>query len=516
MKIIISYPPLDTNKGLATLGQNRQFQYFKEPTFIYPVVPAVAAAMLKKAGHEVIWNDCLAEGMGREDFKNFIQTESPDLVVFESKTPVIKQHWDIIGELKRNDENLKIALFGDHVTALPEESFHESLVDFVITGGDYDFLLKNLCDVWGSLKPGEKIRADLLEPGIYYREENDIKNTGVFKLDHNLNEAPFIDRNLTKWHLYAYKNGNYKRTPGSYIMSGRDCWWGKCSFCSWPALYPSYRVRLVENVLNEIGCLIDNYKVREVMDDTGTLPVGRWLRDFCKGMRERGYHRKIYLDCNMRFDGPAKEDYKLMKEAGFRLLLFGLESGNQKTLDRLKKGIRVEKIIESCRQARAEGLYPHITIMFGYPWESYEEAKKTYELGKWLLLKGYAYTMQATLVIPYPGTPLFEECRSENLLTTLQWSEYDMKKPVMKIKFSQDKLMQLIQQMYAVSYHPKFLLKKIITLRDFDDILYFAKAGKKVFGHLRDFAYSKIRSKTPLMSAPEADIGKEICRREKL
>ncbi|MDP8235105.1 MAG: hypothetical protein P9M08_01850, partial [Candidatus Erginobacter occultus] len=66
VKIIFSYPPLDSSKGFPTLGQNRQFQYFTEPTFIYPVVPATAATMLRDAGHEVLWNDCPAEGIDRE------------------------------------------------------------------------------------------------------------------------------------------------------------------------------------------------------------------------------------------------------------------------------------------------------------------------------------------------------------------------------------------------------------------------------------------------------------------
>lgn len=495
MKVIISYPPLSTNKGLPTLGQNRQFQYFKEPTFIYPVVPAIAATLLKESGHEVVWNDSTAEGMDWNSFTQFINEEEPGLVAFETKTPVIQQHWKMIDELKKLQPELKTVLFGDHVTALPEESFHNSQVDFVLTGGDYDFLLKNLCDVLQEAVYKDEtsnINYMSLESGIYYHENGNVKSTGVFELKHNLDEAPFINRDLTKWHLYAYKNGNYKRTPGTYIMSGRDCWWNRCSFCSWPTLYPKFRVRTPENVLDEIGQLIDKYQVKEVMDDTGTLAVGGWLRDFCKGMIKRGYNEKIYLDCNMRFGGPTKEDYRLMKKAGFRLLLFGLESANQETLNRLNKGVTVEKIIESCKIARMEGLYPHITIMFGYPWESYQDALRTFELGKWLLLKGYAYTMQTTLVIPYPGTPLFNECQKNNLLNTKDWSEYDMKKPVMKIKFSDDKLMQLIQRMYTISYHPKFLFNKIINIRDVDDVLYFMRAGKKVFGHLRDFTYNKI------------------------
>ena len=202
MKIVISYPPLKTEKGCPTLGQNRQFQYFKEPTFIYPIVPAQAATLLKKAGHEVIWNDCIAESWSQEQFLNFVQNEKPDLLALETKTPVIQQHWRLINKIK--EEGLrnsglkavlpKIVLFGDHVTALPEESFENSKVDFVITGGDYDFLLLNLCQALKELdSSGVAQLISRLEPGIYFRDNNQIKNSGSFKLNHDLDSLPFIE-----------------------------------------------------------------------------------------------------------------------------------------------------------------------------------------------------------------------------------------------------------------------------------------------------------------------------------
>jgi len=522
MKIIISYPPLQHTKGFPTLGQNRQFQYFKEPTFIYPVVPAQAATLLKQAGHEVIWLDCIAEGVPYDRFMEIIHKEKPDVLAFETKTPVVKQHWKIINDIKglpagggapcrRRGTGLsdkagcldpiglgaspkgvvpKVVLFGDHVTALPEESFQNSRVDFVLTGGDYDFLLLNLCNVLESVANLSTVNRQLstkFEPGIYYRDNGQIRNTGVFELKHELDLLPFIDRKLTHWQQYAYDNGNYKRTPGTYIMSGRDCWWGKCSFCSWTTLYTKFRARSPRNVLDEIGQLIEKYNVREIMDDCGSFPVGSWLKEFCEGMISRGYNKRIYLDCNMRFGVLSQEDFSLMKKANFRLLLFGLESANQKTLDRINKTLRVESIVEGCRSASRAGLYPHITIMFGYPWETYEEALQTLKLGSWLLKKGYAFTAQATMIIPYPGTPLFNECKENGWLKTLDWDDYDMKQPVMRRQFSDEKLAQLIQGMYKVSFQPEFMLRKLSSLRGTDDLKYYLRAGKKVIGHIFDF-----------------------------
>lgn len=481
MKVAIAYPPLDSEKGVPLLSQNRQFQWFNNPTYIYPMVPASAATLLKHTGYELFWSDGIAEGRTYSAWKKEIERQDPDVIAIETKTPVVKQHWRIIDELKRlSKKKLYVILMGDHVTALPRESMCSSQVDFVLTGGDYDFLLLSVCN--------HLSRGTELSPGIWYRENGEVRSTGPFQLNNNLNSLPFIDRDLTKWHLYSEKNGNYKRLPGTYTMAGRDCWYHKCTFCSWPTLYPRFRVRSPQNLLDEIGILIEKYGVKEIMDDSGTFPTGEWLGEFCEGMIKRGYNKKIFLDCNMRFGAVDAKQYSLMEKAGFRLLLFGLESANEKTLKKVNKGVTLEQIIESCKDARCAGLYPHITIMFGYPWETSEEAKKTLDLGKWLLKKGYAWTVQATVVIPYPGTPLFDECKENGWLETTDWDEYDMREPVMKVPMAEPELLKLVRDIYSTAFEPEFLVRRLLAIRGLDDIKYFLRAGVKVFGHLFDFS----------------------------
>ena len=493
MKISISYPPLESNKGIPLLSQNRQFQWFSNPTYIYPVVPAYAATMLNKNGFDVVWDDGIAEELSYIDWENRLLENRPDIIVMETKTPVIKMHWNIINNLKNRESKANwkpiFILVGDHVTALPEESFKESKVDFVLTGGDYDFLLLNLCkniDLYKEKKIEEFVNN--LEPGIYFRKNGKIINhTGKFKLDHNLNTLPFIDRNLTKWKLYSEKNGNFLKTPGTYIMSGRDCWHGKCTFCSWTTLYPKYRIRNYENVLDEIGYLIENFNVTEIMDDTGTFPIGEWLRNFCKGMIERGYNKKIRINCNMRFDGCSFEDYRLMRRAGFRFILFGLESASNYTLERINKKLKVEAIIRSCKEAKWAGLSPHITIMFGYPWENKADILNTLKLGSFLLRKNYARTMQATIVIPYPGTPLFYECSKKNLLKTQDWERFDMKESVMESEVDEVYIRNSVQNMYKNAFNLEFLFRRVIGIKGLDDILFFYRGVKFVIGHINDF-----------------------------
>ena len=518
MKIAISYPPIESSKGKPTLGQNRQFQWFLNPTYIYPMVPASAASLLKQNGYEVFWDDGIAEELSYREWLARILKQKPDIIAIETKTPVIKRHWEIIKELKNENfkiknrhpsgdppstsvnysqgnlaEKFKIVLMGDHATALPEESFEKCPVDYVLTGGDYDFMLLNLAN---HLSRGEE-----LEPGWYYLENPKSKiqnpkiiNTGAFELEHDLNSLPQIDRELTKWKLYAFKNGNFKYTPGSYIMASRDCWYGKCTFCSWAnTLFPDncYRTRKVENVLDEIGSLI-KLGVKEIMDDSGTFPIGDWLTEFCQGMIERGYNKKVKISCNMRLNAIKDlKIYQLMKQAGFRMILFGLESANQKTLDKLNKGLRADEIEPCLKICKKAGLEPHITVMVGYPWETKSDAQKTLDLAKKLFRNGIVDSLQATIMIPYPGTELYKYCQENNLLNTLNYDNFDQSQQVMRTQLSDAEIKKMIRALYRSFLTPKFFLNKIKSVRSTADIKFYLKAGLKVIGHLGDFKKSK-------------------------
>jgi len=520
MKVVIGYPPLEDIKGFPALGQNRQYQVLSAPWTAYPMVPAYAATLLKEAGYDVYWLDGIWGMQTYEQWEEELLKINPDVLMLETKTPVVKKHWDIIEKLKidnfeeieRGTPNclakpatfglkLKIVLVGDHVTALPQESMENSKVDYILTGGNYDFLLLNLCN---HLTKGEK-----LEPGIWHREPAAFpnpsgsgvstrrvspaaENTGHFVLNHNLDSLPFIDRDLTKWELYAYKNANYARTPGTYTMFGRDCWWGRCTFCSWTTLYPgkNYRSMSAKRALDEVGHIVNNYPVKEIMDDSGTFQVGDWLREFCQGMIDRGYSKKIRISCNMRFNsGLTREDYQLMGRAGFRFILYGLESANQKTLDRIDKNLKVEQIEPALRLAKEAGLNPHPTAMVGYPWETKEEAQNTLDFAKEMFKKGYADSLQATIVTPYPGTPLFAEAKEKGWLKTLDWGRYDMREPILKTEMSDEEIKGLVQGLYKSILSPQFLVRKLKeALTDWDLFKYYTRFALKFPSKLLDFS----------------------------
>lgn len=247
---------------------------------------------------------------------------------------------------------------------------------------------------------GHEVIWDFIDDSETTRE-----TLGEYKLvkdDYGINilfeKLPFPDRIFTdaknpRWQSY----GNYKFHPATHMMASNLCWYGKCTFCvdTYKLEHGEKRgLRSVDHVMEEIDNLISQ-GYREVFDDSGTFPVGKWLEEFCQKMQSR--KSKITIGCNMK---PIRLDYKMMANAGFRFILVGIESANQETINRIKKGQRNEDIIPIIKSMSDAGLEPHLTTMFGYEWETHEDAMRTVDLVNFLLKKGYAKTAQASVYSP--------------------------------------------------------------------------------------------------------------------
>ena len=501
-KVVVGYPPIQTKKGVPLLSQNRQFQFFNAKTYIYPMVPAYSASMAKSKGYDVYWMDGIAQEKTFDEWLTDLKNLNPNLIMIETKAPVVKNHWEIISILKKELPEMLTVLVGDHVTFNPLETMENSKVDFIITGGDYDFMLSDLLDtitknvklvggIWGRM-PSNLHLSELIRIESSRLTGEKFFVSGPLVQNHKLDDLPFVDRDLTRWKDYAFYNGNFKYTPATYMYSGKDCWWNRCTFCVWDhTLNPmgTYRRFTPERLFAEIKHLVDNYGVKEIFDDAGTLFVGPPLKKFCQMMIDSGYNKKVVLGCNMRLNALTQEYYDLMKQANFRFILYGMESGNQYTLDKLDKGLKVEEIENGVRMAKKAGLEPHLTIMLGYPWETEEMANNTINLAKKLFKKGYVDTMQATIVIPYPGTPLYKECIEKDwlLVSPDEYESFDMRGPVMKVPFSKEKLMELTQELYSSFFSVGYIFRKIISIRSKEDVKFFTFSAWKLLGHLLDF-----------------------------
>jgi len=453
ISVSISYPPLESPKGKAFLSQNRQFQWTNTNNVIYPVILASAASLLKKNGYKIYWDDAIAQNLSYKTWLQQLIKRNPNYIVIETKTPVIKKHWKIIKDIKKNLPKIKVILIGDHVTALPNESYKNCPVDKILIGGNYDLLL-----------------LDYLT-----NKKNNL----------SLNDLPQIDRQLTQWQMYSINNTNYKYKPGAYTMFGRDCWWGKCSFCSWTTLFPGQNYRNVspKKAYLEVKKLVD-LGVKEIFDDSGTFPVGPWLKEFCNHIIKNKI--KVSLGCNMRFGALSEEEFKLMQKAGFRFMLFGFESANQKTLDKINKNNKIDNVIPTLKLCKKYHIDTHITVMVGYPWETKKDLDNTINFSRNIFKNNLAASLQATIIIPYPGTPLFDYCKKNNLLKTLDWDKYDMRQAIIKTK-NPTYLKTSVQDLFKSIITPKYILNKITSIRSFSDIKFLMFYAIKYFQKLNDF-----------------------------
>ena len=471
MKVAISYPPIFNKLGQkAMVSQNRNVQFFSVPTYLLPVIHAQAATVLKEKV-DLIWDDGNAELKTYDKWFEDIINQKPDMIVLECTTPVIKFIWKTINDLKKYLPKLIIVLTGYHSMRKPNESFENSAVDIVILSNHVDFVLNNLIDeILDQKKKQNVINYNFKTNGIAYKKfDGTISDNLSFKQIEKINSSKIIDRDLVKWKNYAYENGNFLQTPGTYATSViRDCIFGKCTFCRYNGPELSFSIMDVKKSVDEYEKLINQYKIREIFDDSGVWYRGQDARNFAKEIIKRGLHKKnCYFGFNTRFEYLDEETIKLLSKANFRFVLIGLESGNNETLSRLKKGYTKETVEETLKLLTKYNLHPHLTIMVGYYWETKEMLNDTVNFVKKLMLKGFARTLQVTLCTPLDYTPYHQECIDKKVLMTDDYNDHDMSKLIVKTPLEHQDYYQAIKKMYFIAFHPRFIIRQIIFLLKF-------------------------------------------------
>ena len=483
MKIAISYPPIVNADGQkAMVSQNRNVQFFKKPTYLLPVVHGQAATWLKELGYEVLWDDGNAQLKTFEGWYQDLLRWRPDVVVFESTTPVMKFYWRLVDRLKGDLPGCIVIMTGYHSMRRPEETLARSATDIVLRSNHIDFVLRKLIpyldahDNWREHCPIEGLTIR--------RDEKEIYDTGSFKQVEPLDLSPDVDRDLVQWKNYAYENGNYLQTPGTYATSViRDCMFGKCTFCRYNGPDLTFSLRSVEKSLDEYQRLVEDYGVREIFDDSGVWYRGQEARQFAQGIIDRGLHKKdCYFGFNTRFGYLDEDTVKLLAKANFRFVLIGLEASDEETLNRLNKGYGVDDAEHNLRLYTKYGLFPHLTIMVGYYWQSREQLKQTVRSVRKLMFKGLARTLQVTLCTPLDFTPYHQECIDQGVLLADDYDDFDMSKLIVKTPIPHDEYYKAVRDMYGIAFHPKFISRqlKFLARRKTDWQFLFTYGGRAV------------------------------------
>ena len=468
MKVAISYPPIVNNLGQkAMVSQNRNVQYFKEPTYLLPVVHAQAATWLRDLGHDVLWDDGNAQLKTFDRWLSDLTAWNPDVIVLESTTPVMKFYWRTVDRLKEVLPRAIVVMTGYHSMRAPEETLNNSKTDVVLRSNHVDFVLSKLVP---SIAAKKDWRLDLKVDGLSFRgADGRIHSTGDFRRVERLENSPLIDRDLIRWKNYAYENGNYLQTPGTYATSViRDCMFGKCTFCRYNGPELTFSMMPVERSLNEYETLVRKFKAREIFDDSGVWYRGADARRFAQGIIDRGLHKEdCYYGINTRFEYLDDETLKLMGKANFRFILLGLEAADDETLERLNKGYLAENAMRNLEQMTKHGLHPHLTVMVGYYWQTAEQLQKTVDMVKGAMIKGLARTLQVTICTPLDFTPYHNECLQKGVLLAQDYDDHDMSKIIVKTPISHDRYYDAVREMYSIAFSPRFILRQLRFLLSF-------------------------------------------------
>ncbi|XHH08314.1 MAG: B12-binding domain-containing radical SAM protein [Candidatus Bathyarchaeia archaeon] len=413
----------------------------------HPYLPmglAYLAAVLEEKGNQVIVFDCIAEGIGQNQLKQKLAEFNPDVVGISSMTPMALSTMMAAKGAKETCPNTTVVLGGPHATFMDKEILaNEPAVDVIVRGeGEV-----TLAELTQRIVNGVGLNS---ADGITYRHQGQIVQNPDRAYIQNLDELPFPAYN--HFPLEKYRLFGKLFFP---VITSRGCPF-QCNFCTTSRILgKQYRVRSPKNIGHELELLKREYDADSFTfyDDTLTLDKKR-LYDICDEIKSRKLN--IPWDCQTRVDQISEEMFAKMKATNCQQVFFGAESGCQSVLKAVNKRTTVEQNEAAIKMAKKAGLFVAISIILGYPGETAEMRKETFDF----LLRTEPDDVYLCIATPYPGTELRREVERLGYKMSADWSRYDTTTPVFENPLlPDDEALRLRKQFYDSFYSPKYALR---------------------------------------------------------
>ena len=384
-----SFDGFDGGAG-ARYQMRREVQSFWYPTWLaQPAALVNGSKLIDAPPHRLKFKDVAPQATSR------------DLVVLHTSTPSFSADVKVAEALKALKPTLKIGMIGAKVAVEPEASLKASkAIDFVARN-EFDFTIKEVAEG----RDFDRVA------GLSWRNANDV-------VVHNVDRAVLEDMDALPFVTPVYKRdlvienyfGGYLKHPYISFYTGRGCK-SRCTFCLWPQTIGGhkYRTRSVGNVIEELTWAQKAFpQVKEFFfdDDTLTDNLPR-VEALAREIGKLG----IVWSCNAKANVP-RSTLKVLKDNGLRLLLVGYESGNQKILHNIKKGMRVDVAKRFAKDCRELGIVTHGTFILGLPGETKETIEETIRFA----VEINPHTIQVSLAAPYPGTVLHKQALENHWL----------------------------------------------------------------------------------------------------
>ena len=191
------------------------------------------------------------------------------------------------------------------------------------------------------------------------------------------------------------------------IATTRGCPY-HCNWCAKPIYGQRYAARSPESVVDEIDALSHRYRPDHlwIVDDIFGLKPG-WIERFAEVAAVRNV--RVPFRCLLRADGVTPSVTRALAAAGCQTAWIGAESGSQRVLDAMEKGIRVEQIAEAARHLHAAGIEVGFFLQFGYPGETRDDIEQTLQMVR----DCRPDDIGVSVSYPLPGTPFYERVRAQ-------------------------------------------------------------------------------------------------------
>jgi anaerobic magnesium-protoporphyrin IX monomethyl ester cyclase len=379
-----------------------------------PLGLSYAASAFEQSGVEVKIIDYIISRYTPEKLKRELEDFQPDVVGANSVTMNFPQAAQIVKTAKQLDPNLITLMGGPHVSfdvTATLKAFPE--IDLLVIGEGEKTIAELVTHFQG--------RGELADiPGIAFRENGNIIQTRKRDLIDDLNPLPLPARYLLPMSRYQALG-----FPVS-IITGRGCPYA-CIFCQGRKMVGSKaRSRKASLVVDEIEQIMTYGFTRiNIADDLFTSDREK-VHQVCEEIRKRKL--SLAWTAFSRVNTVDRDTLRLMRETGCDCISFGIESGNQEMLKRIKKGITLDQARKAVALCKEVGILPHASFMVGLPGETPETLKDTAEFSKSLdIIYGFHF------LAPFPGTTVREKIDQYDLeILTDDWAEYDANRAIIR------------------------------------------------------------------------------------
>lgn len=470
MRILFINPPLE--HAITYPGPNRVVM---QHDYAPPLGLMSLSAYVKERGFRDIRliNGQIPRPVKDSEILDTVRSYKPDVVGITLTTLVYYNGIRIASLIKETSPQTHVVVGGPHVSLFPVETVSQTPVDSAIVGeGEEGF-----CELLKALESSSDLGSIR---GLVWKKGQEIHQNSARESIESLDRLPMPDYSLydMKYHRVRFDD----IAPTAVIITSRGCPF-QCTFCS--QVYPEYRARSAESVVREMLALKGmGYRSVSFWDDTFNLSRNRVL-EICELIRQA----KVDMPWSFRgrVTGFDEEMAISVKGAGCIRAHFGVESGTQDLLDRIKKGITLEQIRTAFALCKKHKIQTMAFFMIGLPGETVAQAKKTIQLAFEI---DPDFAVFHTL-IPFPGSQIYQDAVSAGAFPDYI-KEFSLHPtPSLRLQswetgMTEKEAYNLFRQaLLRFYFRPSYILKTLRRIGSFENFLIKASTALRVLFRLR-------------------------------